>query len=285
MHNFQFINPKSLTEALEYLNQYSKEAKIIAGGTDLSVQLRNEDEKLIGVKYLVNVDSLPKLKRIEIDEDYILIGATVNHVEMASSELIGAKSNFLSKAALMIGSPQIRNRGTISGNLVNASPAADMAAPLLTLDAMIKIESIMEKREVKLKDFFLGPGQTVLKDNEIVVGIKFKKSDLEKSGIFIKMGQRNSMTIAIASIAVNLEVRQNKIIHIRVAAGSVAPTPIRLTVVEEFLENKEINNKLLEEAIKKVSEEVCCISDIRASAEYRRYVSGILFKHAFEKLI
>ena len=284
MHNFQFINPKSLTEALQYLNQYGKEAKIIAGGTDLLVQLRNEDDKITGVKYLVYIDSLPKLKRIEIDKDYILIGATVNHVEMASSEQIGAKSNFLSKAASMIGSPQIRNRGTIGGNLVNASPAADMAAPLLTLDAVIQIESIREKRDVKLKDFFLGPGQTVLKENEIVIGIKFKKSDLEKSGTFIKMGQRNAMTIAIASIAVNLEVRQNIIIHIRVAAGSVAPTPIRLNAVEEFLENKEINNKLLEEAMKKVSEEVCCISDIRASAEYRRYVSGILFRHAFKKL-
>ncbi len=285
MHKFRFINPKSLVEALEYLNQYGKEAKIIAGGTDLLVQLRNEDGKLAGVKYLVNIDSLPNLRQIKIDENYISIGTLVNHAEIASSELIWAKVSFLSKAASMIGSPQIRNGGTIGGNLINASPAADMAVPLLTLDAIVKIESIREKREVKLKDFFLGQGKTVLQDDEMMVEIKFEKSELNKNGHFIKLGQRNAMIIAIASIAVNLEVRKNKIIRIRVAAGSVAPMPIRLTVVEEFLKNKEINNKLIKEAINKVSEEVNPISDIRASTEYRRYASGILFKRAFKKLV
>jgi len=284
MQNFHFINPKSLTEALEYLNQYGKEAKIIASGTDLLVQLRNEDHKLASVKFLVSIDSLSDLRQIQIDEDYISIGALVNHAEIASSELILDQVNFLSKAASMIGSPQIRNRGTIGGNLINASPAADMAVPLLTLDAIIKIESVREKREVKLKDFFLGQGKTVLQDDEMIVEIKFENSNLNKNGYFIKLGQRNAMTIAIASIAVNLEIRQNKIIRIRVAAGSVAPMPIRLTVVEEFVKNKEINNKLLEEAINKVSEEVNPISDIRACTEYRRYVSGILFKRAFKKL-
>jgi len=284
MQKFHFINPKSLVEALEYLNQYGKEAKIIAGGTDLLVQLRNEDDKLAGVKYLVSIDSLSDLRQIKIYEDYISIGTLVNHTEIASSEIIWANASFLSKAASMIGSPQIRNRGTIGGNLVNASPAADMAVPLLTLGAIIKIESLREKREVKLKEFFLGQGKTVLQDDEMIVEIKFEKSDLNKNGYFIKLGQRNAMTIAIASIAVNLEVRQNKIIRIRVAAGSVAPMPIRLTVVEEILKNKKINNRLLEEAINKVSEEVNPISDIRASTEYRRYVSGILFKCAFKKL-
>jgi len=116
------------------------------------------------------------------------------------------------------------------------------------------------------------------------VGIEFEQSDINKNGYFIKLGQRKAMAIAIASVAVNLEVRQNKISQVRIAAGSVAPTPIRLTIVEEFLENKEISNKLVEEAMNKVSEEVNPISDIRASEEYRRYISGILFKRAFGKL-
>ena len=136
MHNFQFINPKSLTEALEYLNQYSKEAKIIAGGTDLLVQLRNEDHKLADVKFLVSIDSLSDLRQIQIDEDYISIGALVNHAEIASSKLILDRVNFLSKAASMIGSPQIRNRGTIGGNLINASPAADTVPVMIALDAI-----------------------------------------------------------------------------------------------------------------------------------------------------
>jgi len=160
-----------------------------------------------------------------------------------------------------------------------------MAVPLLTLGAIIKIESVRQKREFKLKEFFLELGQTGLQDDEMSVGSEFEQSDINKYGYFIKLGQRKAMAIAIASVAVNLEVRQNKIIRIRVAAGSVAPMPIRLTVVEEFLKNKEISNELVEEATNKVSEEVNPISDIRASREYRRYVSGILFKRAFKKLI
>jgi CO/xanthine dehydrogenase FAD-binding subunit len=159
-----------------------------------------------------------------------------------------------------------------------------MAVPLLTLDALIKIESVGQKREVKLKEFFLGPGKTVLQDEEMIGGIEFEQSDINKNGYFVKLGQRKAMAIAIASLALNLEVKQNKIIQIRIAMGSVAPIPIRLTIVEEFLKNKEINLKLIEEAIDKVNEEVDPISDIRASEEYRRYISGILFKRAFNKL-
>jgi carbon-monoxide dehydrogenase medium subunit len=155
---------------------------------------------------------------------------------------------------------------------------------LLTLDALIKIESVKDKREVKLKDFFLGPGKTVLQDDEMIVGIEFEQSDINKNGYFIKLGQRKAMAIAIASLALNLEVKQNGIIQVRIAVGSVAPTPIRLTAAEEFLKDKEINNKLVEEAMDRVREEVEPINDIRASREYRRYISGILFKRAFKKL-
>jgi len=204
--------------------------------------------------------------------------------ELINSEIILKEGEILIQAAQEFADPLVRNNATIGGNLVTASPAADMAVPLLTLDALIKIESVGQKREVKLKDFFLGPGKTVLQDDELIVGIEFEQSDINKNGYFIKLGQRKAMAIAIASLAVNLEVRQNKIIRIRVAVGSVAPMPIRLIVVEEFLKDKEINNKLVEEAMDRVREEVEPISDIRASREYRRYISGILFKRAFKKL-
>ncbi|MBE3127803.1 MAG: FAD binding domain-containing protein, partial [Candidatus Atribacteria bacterium] len=188
------------------------------------------------------------------------------------------------QAAEHFADPLVRNNATIGGNLATASPAADMAVPLLTLGAIIKIESIRQKREVKLKEFFLGPGKTVLQDDEMIVGIEFEQSDISKNGYFVKLGQRKAMAIAIASLALNLEIKQNKIIQIRIAMGSVAPMPIRLTGVEEFLRNKEIKNGLIEEAVNKVSEEVNPINDIRASGEYRRYIAGILFKRAFEKL-
>lgn len=284
MHNFQFVSSESLNEALEHLSKYGKEAKIIAGGTDLLILLRNESPKISEIKYLIDIDSLSELKQVEIGNEYITIGATVNHAEIVNTVTINNKPNFLIEAASNIGSPQIRNRGTIGGNLVNASPAADIALPLLTLDAVVQIKSLMKTREVELKDFFIAPGQTCLKENEIVTLIRFKRNNLEKRGSFIKLGHRNAMIIAIASIAVNLEVNGDVIKDIKIAAGSVAPTPLRLFSTEEFLKNKEINTQLLLEAGKKVSEEVCCISDIRASEEYRRYVSGVLFRHAFRRL-
>ncbi|MCJ7813952.1 MAG: FAD binding domain-containing protein, partial [Candidatus Atribacteria bacterium] len=200
------------------------------------------------------------------------------------SELILKEGKILIQAAEQFADPTVRNNATIGGNLVTASPAADMAVPLLTLDVLIKIESVRQKREVWLKDFFLGPGKTVLQDDEMIVGIEFEQSDINKNGYFIKLGQRKAMAIAIASLALNLEVKQKKIIQIRIAMGSVAPMPIRLTGTEKYLVNKEIDDKLVEDAMDRVREEVKPISDIRASEEYRRYISGILFKRAFKKL-
>ena len=160
-----------------------------------------------------------------------------------------------------------------------------MASPLLTLDALIKIESTRQQREVRLKDFFLGMGRTVLREDEIISEIEFEQSNINKNGCYIKLGLRKAMAIAIASIAVNLEIRENRIIQVRIAMGSVAPAPIRLTATEEFLQDQEANDELLIKAMTKVREEVNPISDIRASKEYRRYVSGVLFKRAFKKLI
>lgn len=281
MNQFNYISPKNKEEALRILKEERVKACIVAGCSNVLPDIR---DKNLTLKFLVDISDIEELRGINKKKDKICIGPLTTIAELINSELILKESKVLIQAAEQFADPLVRNSATIGGNLVTASPAADMAVPLLTLDALIEIESVGQKREVKLRDFFLEPGKTVLQDDEMIVGIEFEQSDINKNGYFIKLGQRKAMAIAIASIAVNLEVKQNKITRIRIAAGSVAPMPIRLTVVEEFLESKEINNGLLEEAIKKVSEEINPISDIRASEEYRRYVSGILFKRAFKKL-
>jgi CO/xanthine dehydrogenase FAD-binding subunit len=281
MNQFEYISPENKEEALKILKEERANACIVAGCTNVLPDIK---VKKISPKILVDITAIQELRGIDKKKDKICIGPLTTIVELVNSELILKESKVLIQAAQEFADPLVRNNATIGGNLVTASPAADMAVPLITLDAIIKIESVREKREVKLKEFFLGPGKTILQDDEMIVGIEFEQSDINKNGYFIKLGQRKAMAIAIASVAVNLEVRQNKISQIRIAAGSVAPTPIRLTIVEEFLENKEISNKLVEEAMNKVSEEVNPISDIRASEEYRRYISGILFKRAFTKL-
>lgn len=281
MNQFNYISPKNKEEALRILKEERVKACIVAGCSNVLPDIR---DKNLTLKFLVDISDIEELRGINKKKDKICIGPLTTIAELINSELILKESKVLIQAAEQFADPLVRNNATIGGNLVTASPAADMAVPLLTLDALIKIESVGQKREVKLRDFFLEPGKTVLQDDEMIVGIEFEQSDINKNGYFIKLGQRKAMAIAIASIAVNLEVKQNKIIQIRIAMGSVAPTPIKLTVTEEFLKDKVINDKLVEEAMDRVREEVEPISDIRASTEYRRYVSGILFKHAFKKL-
>lgn len=281
MNQFKYISPENKEETLKILKEEGVNVCIVAGSTNVLPDIKI---KKLSPKNLVDINAIEELRGVDKKKDKICIGPLTTIAELINSELILKESKVLIQAAQEFADPLVRNNATIGGNLVTASPAADMAVPLLTLDALIKIESVGQKREVKLKDFFLGPGKTVLQDDEMIVGIEFEQSDINKNGYFIKLGQRKAMAIAITSLAVNLEVRQNKIIRIRVAVGSVAPTPIRLTVVEEFLKDKEISNKVVEEAMDRVCEEVEPISDIRASEEYRRYISGILFKRAFKKL-
>lgn len=281
MNQFNYISPKNKEEALRILKEERAKACIVAGCSNVLPNIR---DKNLTLKFLVDISDIEELRGINKKKGKICIGPLTTIAELINSELILKESKVLIQAAEQFADPLVRNSATIGGNLVTASPAADMAVPLLTLDALIEIESVGQKREVKLRDFFLEPGKTVLQDDEMIVGIEFEQSDINKNGYFIKLGQRKAMAIAIASIAVNLEVKQNKIIQIRIAMGSVAPTPIKLTVTEEFLKDKVINDKLVEEAMDRVREEVEPISDIRASAEYRRYVSEILFKRAFKKL-
>ena len=281
MNQFKYVSPETKEEALKILKEEGVNACIVAGSTNVLPDIKI---KKLNPKILVDITAIEELRGIDKKKDKICISPLTTIAELAHSELILKESKVLIQAAEQFADPLVRNNATIGGNLATASPAADIAVPLLTLGAIIKIESIRQKREVKLKEFFLGPGKTVLQDDEMIVGIEFEQSDINKNGYFIKMGQRKAMAIAIASVAVNLEVRQNKISLIRVAAGSLAPTPIRLTTTEVFLKDKEISNKLVEETINKVSEEVNPISDIRASEEYRRYISGILFKRALKKL-
>jgi len=281
MNQFKYVSPETKEEALKILKEEGVNACIVAGSTNVLPDIKI---KKLNPKILVDITAIEELRGIDKKKDKICISPLTTIAELAHSELILKESKVLIQAAEQFADPLVRNNATIGGNLATASPAADIAVPLLTLGAIIKIESIRQKREVKLKEFFLGPGKTVLQDDEMIVGIEFEQSDINKNGYFVKLGQRKAMAIAIASLALNLKVKQNKIIQIRIAMGSVAPMPIRLTVVEEFLENKEISNKLVKEAISKVSEEVNPISDIRASEEYRRYISGILFKRVFKKL-
>jgi carbon-monoxide dehydrogenase medium subunit len=279
---FRYVCPKTIEEALEILKEERANACIAAGCSNLLPNIR---DKKLSPKLLVDITNIGELKGINQKKGKICLGPLTTIAELVNSKLLFKEYPILHQAAEQFADPVVRNNATIGGNLITASPAADIAVPLLTLDALIKIESTRQQREVRLKDFFLGPGRTALREDEMITEIEFERSNINKNGCYIKLGLRKAMAIAVASIVINLEVKENKIVQVRIAMGSVAPTPIRLTATEEFLQDQEVNDELLEEAINKVREEVNPISDIRASDEYRRYISGVLFKRAFKKLI
>ena len=281
MDQFEYISPKTKEEVLKILKQEKSKACIVAGCSNVLPYIK---DKIISGKLLLDISGIGELNYIRKSEGNLYIGAATTISDLINSKVIREECSVLHQAAEDFADPTVRNSATIGGNLADASPAADVAPPLLVLYAVLEIESINEKREVSLKDFFTGPRKTTLHDDEMITSIKIKSDSLNKNGCFIKLGLRQAMAISLASIAMILETEEEKVTDVRIAMGSVAPTPLRLTNVEEFLINQKIDDILLEEAMKKVSETVKPIGDVRASADYRRYVSGVLFKRAFNKL-
>ena len=281
MDQFEYISPKTKEEVLKILKQEKSKACIVAGCSNVLPYIK---DKIISGKLLLDISGIGELNYIRKSEGNLYIGAATTISDLINSKVIREECSVLYQAAEDFADPTVRNSATIGGNLADASPAADVAPPLLVLYAVLEIESINGKREVSLKDFFSGPRKTALHDDEMITSIKIKSDSLNKNGCFIKLGLRQAMAISLASIAMILETEEEKVTDVRIAMGSVAPTPLRLTNVEEFLINQKIDDILLEEAMKKVSETVKPIGDVRASADYRRYVSGVLFKRAFKKL-
>jgi len=281
MNQFKYISPNTKEEVLEILKQEKSEACIVAGCSNVLPYIK---DKKLPAKLLLDISGIEELNYIKESEGKLCIGASTAISDLINSKIIREECNVLYQAAEQFADPTVRNSATIGGNLADASPAADMAPPLLVLDAVLEIESMNEKREISLKNFFIGPRKTVLHDDEMITSIKIKDDSINKNGCFIKLGLRQAMVISLATVALILEVEKNKVADVRIAMGSIAPIPLRLIKVEGFLKNKKIDSELIEEAIKKVREEVKPIGDVRASAEYRRYVSGILFKRAFRKL-
>jgi carbon-monoxide dehydrogenase medium subunit len=281
MNQFKYVSPKTIEEVLKLLQQEKSKACIVAGCSNVLPYIK---DKKLPAKLLLDISGIEELNYVKESEGKIYIGAGTTISDLINSKIIREECNVLYQAAEEFADPTVRNSATIGGNLSDASPAADVAPPLLVLDAVLEVESMDGKREISLKDFFVGPRKTILHDDEMITSIKIKDDSINKNGCFIKLGLRQAMAISLATVALILEVEKDKVTDVRIAMGSIAPIPLRLIKVEGFLKNKKINDELIEEAVKKVREEVKPIGDVRASAEYRRYVSGILFKRAFKKL-
>jgi len=279
---FDYKTPNTIEEAIELLWQAGGKAKIIAGGTDLVIGLRNGD---LSPQFIVDITRIEDLRKIEEKNGMVSIGAAITHSEIASSSLVKKYGKVLSDAASEIGSPQIRNMGTIGGNIINASPAADTIPPLMVLNAMGRVVSKEGEREVPLDQLFKGPYETNLKPHVLLVQITFQKLPPETKSSFVRLARRNAMAIARMNVAIILQIGKNRIEDVRIAVGSVTPTPQRMSEAETFLKGKLPDQRSLQKASLKVSEAMIKRSGIRASTAYKRPVVEALFMRAMRKAL
>lgn len=264
----------NIDDALEILDREGPSARIIAGGTDLMLELKNGLHSEI--KDLIDINRVEGLDSIKEDHDMISIGPAVTHNQCLVSELLIKHGLPLLKAAQTIGSPQIRNVGTVLGNLITASPANDTITPMITLDAELTIRSLKGERKVKLADFYKGVRKIDLSAEEMVVDVHFKKMSPDQKGSFIKYILRQTHAISIANAAAVLTFDQNVIREARIALGAVAPTIVRAKSAEAFLIGKKLTPDVINQAAKLASQDGKPISDVRASEEYRDYLIPVL---------
>ncbi len=273
-----YFRAESIEEALELISKLDS-VKVIAGGTDLLIDLKI---RRYVVRNIVDISRIKELRIIEDGGDHIVIGAGVKLQEIIESPVVRAKAPVLAEAVNEMASWQVRNVATIGGNLCNASPAADTAPPLMVLNARLRLVSSEGVREVPVTEFFLGPRKTVLRRNELLKEIVIPY-EVGAGSSYIKLGRRNAFTLSVVSVATLVKVSDGVFKDVRVALNSIAPKPIRALSVESFLKGREVSAESVSRGAEEVVKDISPISDVRASAEYRREMSVVLTRDSLIK--
>ncbi len=277
---FELLQPGSLAEALEMKKNHREGAKILAGGTDLLVLLK---DRKVEAEAVMSLDRLRELDFIRLEKGRgVRLGALVTHAEVAASPIIRRRFPDLAEACSQVGAVQVQNLGTVGGNLCNASPAADTAPPLLLTEALLTLASTRGERIVSIHEFFLGPRRTALQPDEILTDIFVPQPAVRRGATYLKLGRRKAMEIAIVGIgvAIHLNGSDRLVSDCRIAMGSVAPVPMRARQGETILRGQEIRDDLIEEAAEVAAEEASPISDVRGSRDYRLDMIRVLCRRA-----
>ncbi|MBI4520356.1 MAG: FAD binding domain-containing protein [Gemmatimonadetes bacterium] len=262
------------------LAEHAPSVKVLAGGTDLLVELKSSSHV---PAVIIDISRARDLKTIAITDEGLSIGALVTHAEIMRSPIIGEMFPALVDAAHTIGAVQTRNLGTLGGNLVTGVPSMDSGPTLIALDARITIVGPAGRRQMPLAEFFLGPRKTVLKPDELLAEVVIPKENLGKPTQFLKFGLRRGQALALVNVAASLWVERGQVcVRPRIALGAVAPTVIRALKAEAYLEGRTITPEAMAEAGRISVGEAKPITDFRASAEYRRDLIAVLTKRALE---
>lgn len=279
----QYFAPRKIEEALEILSKYGKEIKVIAGGTDLLIQYY---DRLYEVGSWLDLKNIKELKEIKIYQNQMEIGAMVTHAQLEKSEDIKKYFPILGQAAADIGSPQIRNRGTVGGNIVNASPAGDLLAPLMAYDAQFKLLSIQKETLIPAEEFFIGPKKTILEPVQLLTRIILPLPSERTYGCWIKIGKRKALIIATITLALVVEIAEdNKTVKdVRTCLGSVAPTPIEIKEIRKKMVGKNFSQLDFNQLGQIVEDKISPIDDIRGTREYRKDVAKNIMIKALEEI-
>jgi xanthine dehydrogenase iron-sulfur cluster and FAD-binding subunit A len=280
----KYVNAGSIDDVLQIINEKPAQARIIAGGTDLILELEKGLRK--GIDILVDVSRIPDLDKIVLDEDGVIhLGPLVTHNHCVASKLLRESALPLVQAAWDVGSPQIRNRGTIAGNLVTGSPANDTITPLMALGAKVTMRSKKRgDRVVDLGTFYEGVRKTVVQPDEMVVDISFPALKKNQRGIYIKHALRRAQAISVVNTAVVLEINEGVVQTASITLGSVAPTIIHASQAEAYLIGRRLTGETITQAGELAEQAAKPISDVRGSAAYRRRMVNVIVRRSLTAL-
>jgi CO/xanthine dehydrogenase FAD-binding subunit len=272
-----YFQPETVSDAVSLLASYGERAKILAGGTDLLVLMRS---RILRPECIIDITRVPELDYISYrDEDGLRIGALATLRAVELSKVVKDRYHALYEAVQQMGSTQVKNMGTVVGNLCRASPAADTAPPLLVLEAKVRIAGPVETRIVPLESFFIGPGQTVLQHYEMVTEIVVPELPAGTGMAFLR-ATRVAADLAQVNVASAVTVKDGACEDARIALGGVAPTPIRARKAEEVLKGEKLGDSVVQRAAETAAAETRPIDDVRSTAEYRKELSKVLVRRA-----
>ncbi|MDF1591129.1 MAG: xanthine dehydrogenase family protein subunit M [Desulfobacterales bacterium] len=283
LKEFEYFEPSNLSEAVSLLDKYGDEAKVLAGGTDLLVWMK---EGARSPTYMINIKHIPGVRHIHFNEaEGLRIGALTTVREIETADIIKEKFAGLHQAAKALASIQVRNLATIGGNLSTASPAAELAPPLLALGARVKLRGLRGERVLPLEEFFQGPGSTVI-DREILTEVVVPPPAPKSFSLYKSISRRNAVDLAIVGVAVagRIDGKAGEWKKVKIALGAVAPTPMRALMAEKVLAGKKVDAGAIAEAARTASEEARPISDLRASAWYRKEMVMVLVRRSLEEV-
>jgi len=282
---FDYLEPETIEGTLVMLSKYDKRSKIVAGGTDLILQIR---QKAVKPEYVIDITRIPGLDYIMLDDPQGLrLGALTTIRALETSVELQKRCPIISQAASQLGSVAIRNVATLGGNLCNALPSAETAQVLVALSAQVSIIGPAGERRLPLEDFFIGVGETALKPNELLLEILVPKLTPHTSGMYIKHSARGAIDLAIVNIAVVMTMGPDKKIckDARIVLGAVAPTPLRARKAENMLKGKKIDGALIDRAAQVASDEARPrMGSIRGSLEYKKEMVRVLTGRAIREV-